>query len=380
MPSVLLSRPSLRAVAGIPLLALGLSSVVTAAPSPDRHVLRGAAVAIYDLAGELVVEPGTGTDVVVDVTIGGPDAAELRVEEGPVGQWQTLRVVFPGNRVVHGDGNWGSTIRVGEDGRFNDGGLVGHESGRRSMKISGSGSGIEAHADLKVLVPKGKRVAFFLGVGSATITNVEGELHVDLSSADATVSGTRGPLNVDSGSGTIRVSDVSGDVSLDSGSGSTTVRTVRGQRLSIDTGSGGLTLIDAQVDALNADTGSGSVEIQDLLAKDIALDSGSGSVRMSLLPGSAPTVEIDSGSGSVFIAVPNDLDASFDFETGSGGIDINVPCEVTISSNDRISGRFGKGTGHIHIDSGSGGIRIDPYTASGTKQKTTTKKTTRGKT
>jgi len=364
MLRTLFTHPSrfMQAMAGIALLTL---SFPDRALSADRHVVSGASVAIYDLVGKVVAEPGSGADVVVEVTPVGADAAKLSVEQGEIGRWQTLRVVFPGNRVTYrGEDFWGTDIHVGDDGRFGDRSLVGDEGDRRKVTISGRGSGLEAHADLHVLVPKGKTLALFLGVGSLSITNVDGDLKVDVASASATVRGTRGSLAIDAGSGEIQVSDASGEVSLDTGSGSTTVRGVRGGRLSLDTGSGDITVIDATVDVLKADTGSGGVEIQDLDAQDIALDTGSGSVRMGLLPGSPRSIVIDCGSGGVTLAVPKDLDASFECEAGSGGIDIRVPHQVTERSHDHVNGRFGTGKGRIHIESGSGGVRIVPGTGS----------------
>lgn len=363
MRSVSFARPARRflAMAGVLFLASGPGGRATAAPAPDRYVVKGGKVAIYDLVGRINAEAGTGTDVVVEVTTGGADAEQLRVEQDGVGDWQTLRVVFPGSRVSYRDSDfWNTELRVGEDGRFNDGGLVGDDGGRRRVQISSKNGGLEARADLKVRVPKGKTLALFLGVGSLAVTNVEGDLSVDISAADATVSGTRGSLNIDSGSGTVEVSNVAGLVSLDTGSGSTSVRGIRGDRLILDTGSGGLTVVDAVVDVLNADSGSGTVEIQDLSAQEISLDSGSGTVRLGLLARSPRSIEIDSGSGGVTLTVPKDLDATFDFEAGSGGIDILVPHDLTERSHDHISGRFGTGRGHIHIDSGSGGVRIVP--------------------
>jgi hypothetical protein len=363
MTSSSFALPARRANAfpGILLLALALTAAATPSRAADRYAVRGTSVAIYDLVGQIDAEAGTGTDIVVEVTRGGADAEQLSVEQGGIGDWQTLRVVFPGNRVTYrGGGFWGTEMRVGDDGRFSDGSLVGDQGGRRKVQISSKSGGLEARADLRVQVPKGKTLALFLGVGSLSITNVDGDLRVDVASADATVRGTHGSLDIDSGSGTVKVSDVAGAITLDTGSGSTTVRGIRGDRLSLDTGSGGLTVIDAAVDVLNADSGSGPVEIQGLAAQEIALDSGSGSVRMSLLGSSPRSIEIDSGSGGVTLSVPENLDASFEFEAGSGGIDILVPHELTRRSDDYMSGRFGNGKGHIHIESGSGSVRIVP--------------------
>jgi len=376
MTRVSFLRPALRASAipGTLWLVFVLAGTATSATAAERYTVRGASVAIYDLVGRIDAEAGAGTDIVVEVTRGGADAAQLRVEQGEIGDWQTLRVVFPGNRVSYrGDAFWGTDMRVGDDGRFSDGSLVGDEGGRHKVQISGRSGGLEARADVRVQVPKGQKLALFLGVGSLSITNVEGDLKVDVASADATVRGTRGALDIDSGSGTIKVSDASGAIKLDTGSGSTTVRGIRGGRLSLDTGSGGLTVVDAAVDVLNADSGSGTVEIQDLAAQEISLDSGSGSVRMSLLGSSPRSIEIDSGSGGVTLSVPESLDASFELEAGSGDIDILVPHQLTDRSHDHMSGRFGAGKGHIHIDCGSGGVRIVPGKGTAAKKGSTGK-------
>jgi lia operon protein LiaG len=85
---------------------------------------------------------------------------------------------------------------------------------------------------------------------------------------------------------------------------------------------------------------------------------------VGLLPGSPRSIMIDSGSGGVTLSVPMDLDATFELEAGSGGIDILVPHEVSVSSSDHVTGRFGTGKGRIHIESGSGGVKIVPSAAS----------------
>ena len=68
----------------LPTLALGCLLILpTAAPAQqgERYTLDGEEVAVYNLAGTLTVEPGTGA-VSVEVARGGADAAKLRVERG----------------------------------------------------------------------------------------------------------------------------------------------------------------------------------------------------------------------------------------------------------------------------------------------------------
>jgi hypothetical protein len=348
-------------MAGIWLLAVGLGAGFPATPSTERHVVPGGAVAIYDLAGRVAVEPTTGTDVVVEVSRGGADAARLRVELGPVGEWQTLRVIFPEARVVYPEpGSWGDRVQVTDDGRFDDGSVIHRSAPRHTVLVTGRGPGLEAHADLRVLVPGGRTLALFLAAGAATVSNVDGDLRVSVASATVTTRQTRGSLVVESGSGELRVNDAEGRISLDAGSGGALVRGARRGPLRLDTGSGGVTVIDAEVDELEAETGSGAVEITDSRSPEIALDTGSGSVRVNLLRGPLRTLDVDCGSGGVTLAVPKQLDATFDVESGSGGVRIEVPHQLLERDGDHLRGRFGDGRGHIRIEAGSGSVRIVP--------------------
>src|SRR5690606_31833037 len=116
--------------------------------------------------------------------------------------------------------------------------------GGQRVRISGSGRGLEAHADLRIQVPEGKSVAVYLGVGKAQISNVSGTILVDVASASVTAERTRGTLIVDTGSGSVSVTDAEGDVGVGTGSGRADVRGVRGPRLIVGTGSGSITASD----------------------------------------------------------------------------------------------------------------------------------------
>src|SRR5512140_216034 len=144
----------------LPLVPLLLLLAAPLGAQSTRYTLSGSEVAIYNLAGEMRVEAGSGAAVVVEVTRHGTDAAKLQVESGPLNGRQTLRVIYPGDRIVypalgrHSE----SQTRVNDDGTFD--GKRGHE-----VTIAGDGSGLEASADLRVLVPTGQRIAVNLVAG-----------------------------------------------------------------------------------------------------------------------------------------------------------------------------------------------------------------------
>src|SRR5439155_1131699 len=259
----------------LPVIALGalLAGPRLAAPQePERHTISGDDIAIYNLAGVMRVEGGSGPGVAVELTRGGRDAGKLRVETGPVRGRETLRVIYPDDAIVYHeldfDGN--TTLDVADDGTFND--REGHRrigAGHR-VRISGSGRGLDAHADLRVALPAGKRVAVYLAVGRVFVSNVDGDLQVDVSAAQVTADPAKGLLRadieslyVDTGSGDVTIEmppQFGAHVDIGTGNGGielrgVSIRTTRLERehivgeigdgkgrVKIETGSGGITL------------------------------------------------------------------------------------------------------------------------------------------
>src|SRR5687768_17520406 len=183
------SSPRLRSLSmtlrKLPFLTATLLIPIVAAAQTTRQTLKGDSVAIYNLVGELRVDPGSGSDVVVEISRGGADASRLEVQSGPIRGRETLRIIYPDDviRLPNWGRGWNTTMRVRDDGTFGDGGDWGRGSrdrGRREgreVRISGRGrDGLEAFADLRVTVPAGKSVALYLGVGKAFVTNVDGQI------------------------------------------------------------------------------------------------------------------------------------------------------------------------------------------------------------
>jgi hypothetical protein len=282
-----------------------------AAAGPGRYTLGAGKVAVYNLAGTVVLEPTSGTETVVEVTPGGRDAARLKFATGEAEDRHNLRVLYPEDHIIYplyGRGSSTST-NVRSDGTF--GGKNSSWSSGRRVKISGSGGGLEAHADLRVLVPKGADVLVRLMVGDARVTNVDSKLFVDIASGSVVTSDTRGGLSIDTGSGDVRVARADGAVSID--------------------------------------TGSGSVSAHEVHGGDLVVDTGSGDVDASA---------IDAGSGGVKVTLPREIGAMLSLETGSGGLDVDLPLTSMHRDHGELRGQLGDGRGRIVIETGSGGIHI----------------------
>lgn len=345
-------RTNAMGTTGLAMVAAALMSLPSGAQ--EVHRISGGEVAIYNLAGRTRVVRGSGSDVVVRVTLGGSDARQLRVETGEMGGRATLAVVYPEDQIVYPEMGRGSrtTVRVRDDGTF-----WGDGSRGESVEIRGSGRGLEAWADLVVEVPAGKDFTANVAVGAIDARDLEGDIRLATGSGSVDVSGVSGSLEVDTGSGSATVDNVRGRLSVETGSGGVRVAEVEGDEVDLDTGSGGVTARGLRARALRVDTGSGSIDLDGVSSDEVELDTGSGSVELVLLT-DVELLDVDTGSGSVTIRAPEDLGAQVEIDTGSGGIDMDFALEVRSVRRDHVVGRLGDGRGVIRIDTGSGSVRL----------------------
>jgi lia operon protein LiaG len=341
---------------GVVSLGLGALMMPSTGLGQEEHRVRGDEVAVYNLAGTVEIVPGSGGDVVVQVMRGGADARQLEVGIQEVDGRQALVIRYPADQVIYPELGEGSRtqIRVRNDGTFfGDGG----SSNTREVRISGSGSGMEAWADLRIAVPGGQDFALFLAAGETNLQGLNGDVLIDTGSGAVHARASSGNLSIDTGSGAVTVQGFDGDLEVDTGSGSVELSDVRGDHVRIDTGSGSVGGSNLVAASLGVDTGSGAIDLRGVSAPDVILDTGSGSVEVELLE-DVDRLEIDTGSGSVTIWVPSSVGAEVEMETGAGGIDLDLPLEVREAKRDYVRGILGDGDGRIHVDTGSGAIRL----------------------
>lgn len=350
--------PAVLLLAGLLAPAFAHASPKPASGTAERYTLGAGKVAVYDLAGAVTLEPTSGAETVVEVTYGGRDASRLKVATGEAEDRRNLRVLYPEDHIIYpplGPGsNTSSSVR--SDGTFGGKNSGSWLSGRR-VKISGWGGGLEAHADLRLLVPRGADVLVRLLAGDVRVTNVDSKLFIDIANGAVITSDTRGELAVDTGSGSVRVARAEGPVSIDTGSGGVSVHDVHGGDLVIDTGSGSVDASAIDAPMLSVDTGSGRVDLDEVKAQTVHVDTGSGGVSLGLRS-IIDEISIDSGSGSVEVSLPRDTGAMLSLETGSGGLAVDLPLRTLHRDHGELHGQMGDGRGRIVIETGSGGIHI----------------------
>lgn len=345
-----------RNLAGTLVLALSLAAGLAVRPAmadPERHTIPGTEVAIYNLVGSLEIVPGTGSSVVAEVTLQGPDAGRLRIAKGTIRGKETLRVIYPGDRIRVSElgGHTTSTIRVREDGTFSDEGQNG-----RKVVLSGK-EGIEASADIRILVPRGKKLAVKWGHGEGTVSRVDASVGIDAAHMPLTVTDMKGALGVDIGSGSVTVGTASGSIAIDTGSGEVELRNVHGGPVAVDTGSGEVTGEDLDSEPVAISTGSGGIRLVQVRSDQVSLDSGSGEINVEL-NGSMKDLVVDTGSGDVSVMIPRGTGANLSVETGSGDIETNLVVETRYRKRNELVGKIGTGGGSIRIETGSGNVTL----------------------
>lgn len=347
------------------LIAAAALSVSTACEAQsDRRTVSGSAVAIYNVVGNVRIEPGTGSDVVVEINRAGRDARRLSVDVSEIRGRNSLRVIYPDDDIIYTDMSWRGTseFRMDRDGtwggdnrgdRWND-----RLGGGRRIRVRSRGSGTEAWADLRIFVPAGKKVDVRLGLGEMTASNVSGDLRLDISSGRLNANGIRGHLDMNTGSGSIDARDIKGeDLRFNTGSGGISMTNVSGGRLHFNTGSGTVSAMGLTADDLDIKTGSGGIRVDDVTAQRLNLDTGSGGIEVGVR-NSPKSMEVETGSGGVTVTLPTRVDATVDIQTGSGGIDSEFAVQVNRIERNHLRGTIGDGTGRIRIQSGSGTVRL----------------------
>ena len=331
------------------------------AQQAERYTVLGGEVAVYNLVGEIKVESGGGPGVTAEVTRGGADAGKIKVEKGELDGRPTLRFIYPSDRIKYARQSAGSStqLRVRENGTFadNDDDDEDHkkDEGRR-VTITGN-SGLDAYADLRLIVPSGKELEVYLAVGKVAVSNVEGQLKIDAASAPVTSANTRGELRISVGSGGVQVTQSRGELSVNTGSGAVAATDVRGESINIETGSGEVTASDIRSSELSIQTGSGDIRVGNLQAPKLSLETGSGLVSADV-SGELWNVEVKTGSGDITLKVPPTIGAEVDIETSSGDIETDFEVAITRHARDHMTGRIGDGRGKIDIETGSGEVKL----------------------
>ena len=171
------------------------------------------------------------------------------------------------------------------------------------LKLDGD-CGWQCTADFEVTVPRGTKVTGENGSGDIQIAGVAG-------------------VDAKSRSGKVELSDIQGDVNLDVTSGDVSVQDLTG-KLDVKANSGDIEAKDLSGGAVNVETTSGDIELDLSEANDIRAKGTSGDIEISA-PTGAYKVTTESKHGEVEDGVGNNTTAAHTLSatTTSGDIELH---------------------------------------------------------
>ena len=161
-------------------------------------------------------------------------------------------------------------------------------------------------------------------------------------------------LEASSGSGEISIDGVGDNAKISTGSGGIRATGLHGG-FSLSTGSGDIYAEQSGTGDVRVRTGSGGIELRNING-GLQASTGSGSIKVAGSP--VNSWRLHTGSGDVELW-PSAAGFVLEASTGSGSIhtDREMATQGTISRH-HVSGRIGSGGPTVHIDTGSGSIRI----------------------
>lgn len=312
------------------------------------------AFSLLNLAGTMSVVPAPGPVVRVKATVHAESdelAASVTLTKTTGKDGEPMFVFqYPVDRL--------DRFRYPARGQGQDNGV---EYSGRKVRISGS-EGALVYADLVVEVPNGvKKGRLETRAGAVDAERLDGDLRLETGNGPIRLSQSKGDLAADTGSGDVTGRGLQGTFRCDTGSGQCLVEDFEGERLACDTGSGPVLVTRARVRTLKVDTGSGRVKLVGIEAEEIGADTGSGPVEVEAFGSQLRRVSADTGSGAVRLALPSD--AGFDARANLGNGDLRCDfqdAQRIVKKREVVGCRRGDGHIAIKVDTGSGGLVIEP--------------------
>jgi len=269
-----------------------------------------AALSIGNIAGDIQVEGGPGSSIVIE-------AVKSVEDEGDAGDLKTVDIEVSqlGNRVRV------STEHTGRGRHHGD-----HVSARYHVKV-----------------PKGT------------------EVDIQSVSGNVVLTGVAGPANAQSVSGDVRVTDVTELVQAKSVSGNVEVRSSRSERhVEIESVSGEVLVMDIEADELTVSSVSGDVRLQGVSSQRASLESVSGDLEYTGTIRASGRYDFQSHSGNVLLTIGEGVGFELEASTFSGEVESDFTLKTTsrAKKGGRLSAVVGDGSAFIEATTFSGDVRL----------------------
>jgi hypothetical protein len=272
-----------------------------------------AALSIGNIAGDIHVEGGAGSSIVIDAVKSVEDEGDAELLKSV-----DIDVSQLGNRV---------RVSTEHTGR-----------GRRHRDHDGSVS-----VSYRVTVPKGTEVEIQSVSGSVSLVGVDGA------------------GSAQSVSGDVRVADVAELVQAKSVSGNVEVLRARsGRHADIESVSGEVRVEDVDAGELTVSSVSGDVRLKGVSSRRASLESVSGDLEYTGTIARGGRYEFQTHSGDVILTLGDDVGFELEASTFSGEIESDFALETTSRGKrgQRLSAVAGDGSAFIEASTFSGDVRL----------------------
>ena len=273
----------------------------------------GAALSIGNIAGDITVEAGTGSSIVIDAVKSVEDEEDAELLKSV-----DIEVSLLGNRV---------RVSTEHTGR-----------GRRHGNHDGNVS-VSYH----VKVPKGTEVEIQSVSGSVLLVGVEGA------------------ANAQSVSGDVRVTDVAQLEQAKSVSGNVEVLRARsGRHAEIESVSGEVLVEGIEASELTVSSVSGDVRLKGVSSQRASMESVSGDLEYTGSIAASGRYDFQSHSGDVVLTIGDQVGFELEASTFSGEIESDFTLKTTSRAQKgrRLSAVVGDGSAFIEASTFSGDVRL----------------------
>lgn len=283
----------------------------------------GGEIVVSNLAGDIVVTRGSGSDVTIEAVKTGRGQTTEEAREAL--QRIAVEIVERAGRVEI-QTRYARSDNAPRRGRREFGGSV----------------------DYTITAPERARITANSISGDLAVTGIKGDVALETISGDVRVAGAGRVTKAKTASGDVEILDTTIEGTMDAAtiSGTMTLRNVKARRLDVGSVSGDVVLENVECERLDAQSISGSVHMSGPIVRGGRYDLGShsGEIRVTIGGDVGFELEASSFSGSVRA----DLD-QFKLTSSSGG---------NRGRGRSVSGTFGDGSAFLDLTTFSGSIVI----------------------
>jgi DUF4097 and DUF4098 domain-containing protein YvlB len=243
-------------------------------------------------------------------------------------------------------------------------------------RLFSSGGSISMRVDYHILVPQEIDLNILGTSGDVSISDISGEVEVNVTSGDLSARRIEGDIDLESTSGDMEIFNVEGDITVRATSSDLEMSAITGN-VQISSTSGN-TSVEEIAGSVRIDKTSGDVYL-DRIRGNIQVSSSSGDLIVDQVEGgldletSSGDIEVETeiwpeyeyhaetSSGSIDLTLPEDSDAQVALRTSSGSIKSELPLVLSTISRNSFRGELGSGGPEIHLVTSSGEIKLREY-------------------